>query len=142
MKQDNTFKLMEMLFKVSRLMKAEMSYSNDLTYLSILQIQALFFVNQNEKTSMGDVAQYFHIELPSATNLINKLCEQDFITRFEDQQDRRLVMVKLTNEGKTLLDKAIQEHKKKLEKTLSFLSAKEKSELLIILQILNSRLQK
>ena len=142
MKQDNIIELMEMIFKVSRQMKSEMSYSNDLTHLSVLQIQALFFINQKEKVTMGDIAQYFHIELPSATSLVNKLFDQNLIKRSEDQLDRRLVMIMLTSEGKKLFEQATRDRQKKVKKTLSFLSTSEKSALLTILQTIYSRLQK
>jgi MarR family transcriptional regulator, organic hydroperoxide resistance regulator len=142
MKEDNIIELVEMLFKISRLMKEEMSYTNKLTHLSVLQIQTLIFLNQNKKVSMSDIAEYFRIELPSATSLLNILCDQKLVKRYEDCEDRRLVMITLTSDGKTLLEQVIHERKKKLEKTLSYLSAKEKSELLTILNTLNKRLQK
>jgi DNA-binding MarR family transcriptional regulator len=140
MKEDTTNELLEILFKISRRMKEEMSYTCNLTFLSVLQIQTLIFINQSQKVSMGDIAGYFGIELSSATSLINKLSKKKLIKRDEDQQDRRLVMIVLTNEGKKLLERAILERKKKLEKTLSYLSAKEKNELLTIFKTLNSKL--
>lgn len=91
---------------------------------------------------MGDVAEYFHIELPSATSLLNKLCDQKLVERHEDENDRRLVMISLTNEGKKLLQQAMNQRRKKLEKTLSYLSEKEKNELLNIMKTLNNKLQK
>jgi DNA-binding MarR family transcriptional regulator len=142
MTEDNTVELVELLFKISRLMKEEMSYTNNLIHLSILQIQTLIFLNQNKKTSMSDIAEYFRIELPSATSLINKLCDQKLVKRYEDVADRRLVRITLTNEGKELVDLAICQRRKKLEKVLSYLSEKEKFELSRILQTLNTRLQK
>ena len=138
----NTFELVDLLFKISRLMKEEMSFTNKLTHLSILQIQTLIFLNQNKKNSMTDIAEYFHIELSSATSLLNILCDQKLVKRFEDHEDRRLVIVTLTDKGKTLLKQVICERKKKIEKTLSYLSKKEKKELLNILVTLNNKLQK
>jgi DNA-binding MarR family transcriptional regulator len=144
MKRDTTMDLVETFFKVFRLMKQEMSYTNNLTHLSILQIQALFFLKQNaeKKVTMGDIAEYFHIELPSATSLLNKLCEQKFVERQSDDKDRRLVIIVLTPQGKALLEKAMSERRGKLEKTLSYLSEKEKLDLLKIFKTLNDKLQK
>ncbi|TRZ47982.1 MarR family transcriptional regulator [bacterium] len=142
MTEVNTFELVDLLFKISRLMKEEMSYTNKLTHLSVLQIQTLIFLNQNKKISMTDVAEYFHIELSSATSLLNILCDQKLVKRYEDPEDRRLVIVTLTDKGKTLLKQVICERKKKIEKTLSYLSKKEKKELLNILVTLNNKLQK
>ena len=142
MKKDKTVELVEMLFKITRLMKSEMSYTCHLTHLSVLQIQTLFFLKQNQKTSMGDIAQYFRIELPSATSLINKLSAQKLITRYADPLDRRLVMLTLTNEGKTLLEQAMAQRRKKLEKILSYLSEPEKLQLLSIFKTLDNKLAK
>lgn len=142
MKPDNTFDLMEMLFKISRLMKEKMSFRNDLIHLSVLQIQTLVHLSQNEKVSMSDIAQHFLIELPSATSLINKLVDQDLVKRYEDQQDRRLVMITLTETGKIMFEQAMSQRKKKFEKILSYLSAKEKQDLLSIFKTLDNKLQK
>jgi DNA-binding MarR family transcriptional regulator len=142
MKKDSTTELMEMLFKISRLMKQEMSYTNNLTHLSILQIQALIFVNQHTKVSMSELAKNFRIELPSVTSLVNKLCEQKLVERYEDPEDRRLVMIILTTDGKKLLEQAILARRKKIEKLLSYLSVGQKSELLSILKTFNTILQK
>ena len=141
MKQDNTVEIMEMMFKISRLMKQEMSYTNNLMHLSMMQIQTLIFIHKNENTSMSHIAEYFRIELPSATSLVSKLCEQKLIHRVDDPADRRLVRITLTGEGKTLLERAQRERKKKIEKLLSYLSFHEKSELLTILHALNNKLQ-
>lgn len=129
------------MFQVFRRMKEKMSYTNSLTHLSILQIQTLIFLNKNKKVSMSDIAGYFRIELPSATSLLNKLYEQKLVERHEDEQDRRLVMITLTDEGKTLLKQAMCERKKKIEKILSYLSKKERLDLLAILETLNNKLQ-
>jgi len=141
MTEVNTFELVDLMFKTFRLMKDEMSFTNNLTHLSILQIQTLIFLKQNKKNSMSDIAQYFHIELPSATSLLNKLCDQKLVERYEDENDRRLVMISLTDEGKKLLQQAMNQRRKKLEKTLSYLSEKEKNELLNIMKTLNNKLQ-
>jgi DNA-binding MarR family transcriptional regulator len=139
---DNTFELVEMVFNISRLVKGEMSYTNNLTHLSMLQIQTLIFLNYHKKTSMSDIAQKFRIELPSATSLINKLCEQKLVSRHEDEKDRRLVLITITPDGSNLLEQAIAERRKKLAKVLSYLSEAEKTQLLTILNTLKNSLQK
>lgn len=141
MKPDNKIELVEMIFKVSRLMKQEMSYTNNLIHLSILQIQTLIFLSKNKKVSMSDIAGYFRIELPSATSLLDKLHDQKLVLRLADEQDRRLVMITLTDEGKKLLKVAMCERRRKLEKILSYLSIKERSDLSSIINTINSKLQ-
>jgi len=143
MNEDNTVEsIKEVLFKITRQMKGKMSYTKNLTHLSHLQIQTLIFIKKNQKVSMTDIAKYFCIELPSVTSLLNKLSDRKLIIRYEDEQDRRLVMVTLTDSGKILLKQARREQHEKLNEVLSCLSKKEKNDLLLILQTLHTRLQK
>lgn len=142
MTKDVTVELVELLFATSRLMKEEMSYTHDLTHLSILQVQTIIFLHQHGNVTMSDIATYFHIELPSATSLLNKLCDHKLVARHGDPSDRRLVRISLTLKGKAMLERVMRDRKKKLEKMLSYLSVKEKSELLHILETLSNKLQK
>ena len=142
MEKDNTIELVELMFKVFRSMKEKMSYTDKLTHLSVLQIHTLIFLKHNKKNSMSDIANYFHIELPSATSLVNKLCDQKLVKRYEDEKDRRLVMIALTEGGEALLKQVMCERKKKIKKILSYLSIKERKDLSTILVTLNNKLQK
>jgi DNA-binding MarR family transcriptional regulator len=142
MKEDSNGELVEMIFKVARLMKGEMSYTNNIIHLSILQIQTLIFLSKNTRVSMSDIAEHFNIELSSATSLLNKLYEQKLVVRHEDGQDRRLVIITLTETGKALLKQAMCERRKKLEKILAYLSEKERLDLSAIIKSLHNRLQK
>jgi DNA-binding MarR family transcriptional regulator len=64
------------------------------------------------------------------------------VERSADQKDRRLVMITLTSTGKELLERAMSQRKKKLEKILFYLSDKEKIDLLKIFKTLDVKLQK
>ena len=141
MKTNTTDKLIEEMFGMFRHMRSEMSFTNNFIHLSILQIQALMFISHNEHVSMSDLADYFRIELPSATSLVNKLCEQKLVNRYEDLKDRRLVRIGLTEDGKKLTEEAMCHRRKKVEKMLSYLSEKEKTELMSILKTLSTKLQ-
>jgi len=142
MNTDNTNELAEAMFQVFRLMKEEMSFVTNVTHLSILQIHTLIFLCHSKEVTMSDIAEHFHVELPSATSLLNKLCDQKLVKRTADENDRRLVKVSLTNQGKVLLKQVMKERKVKLEKVLSYLSVQERKDLLTILKTLQSRLQK
>jgi DNA-binding MarR family transcriptional regulator len=143
MKTKKSLELTVLIFTVFRLMKQQMSFSDDLIHLSILQTQALIFLNQNgnKKISMSDMAEYFHIELPSATSLVNKLVDQQFISRHADPSDRRLVLITLTDVGKDMLGQAMNQRRTRVEKMLSYLSEQEKVQLHNILSSLVTKLQ-
>lgn len=142
MKSNTTFEqLADMIFHITRLMKHKMSFTSELASLSIQQIQTLIFISHHEKVTMSDIAEYFHIELPSATSLLNKLYDQKLVRRLEDEKDRRLVLITLTNKGKDLEKIANRKRREKLRKVLSYLPEKEQSDLLNILKTLYTKLE-
>src|SRR5476651_2068641 len=92
-------KFFEVMFKNSRLLRDKINYSSDITQLSMLKVQTISLLKRNYSIHMGEVADYFHIELPSATSLLNKLVTLQLVKREQDSRDRRLVRVTLTDEG-------------------------------------------
>jgi DNA-binding MarR family transcriptional regulator len=143
MKSSDTTELIETMFKVAHHLKDKMSFKSNLKHLSILQIRALHYINcSGKKVSMTDIADHFSIELPSATSLINKLCDQKLVERVADKNDRRLVLIMLTGSGKKLLEKAMVQRKENIEELLLYLSAKQKSDLLSIFKTLNNGITK
>lgn len=128
------------MFQISRLLKEKMSFSSKMVHLSMLQIHTLIFLNQNENVAMSDIADSFHIELPSATSLVNKLFEMKLVERSEDRHDRRIVRISLTDEGIKLMKTVRREQREKIETILSYLPEKERMQLLHILKTLHSKL--
>src|SRR5256885_7713936 len=96
-------KFIEVMFKSSRLFREGMHYSSNIAQLSFLQIQALAYLKYHNNAQMSEVAEHFRIELPSATSLLNKLVTLQLVKRLQDEKDRRLVRVVLTNEGLNIL---------------------------------------
>jgi DNA-binding MarR family transcriptional regulator len=139
---DVSLELVEEMFAIARLMKEEMSCTNDQFHVSMLQIQALRFLDRNPGSTMSDLAKHFLIELPSATSLANRLVGDGWVRRQEDPDDRRVVKLALTEKGQTMLRTGMDRHRKKLAEILSYLSDGEKSDLLAILRVLSGKLRK
>ena len=139
--KDVTLELVEMIFKVTQLMKKEITSDNKKATLSAPQFYTLMLINRRENISMSEVASDFHIELPSATSMINKLSKLGLVRRIEDENDRRLVRLTLTKKGKMVLRKATNQRKNKLKGFLSQLSDDNKLKLLSVLQSSIEKLQ-
>lgn len=125
----NNSTLIDKTFSFLRCMKGQMSLQNDVMNLSMIQLQALIFIKQNPETPMKAVAEYLKVELPSATSIIEKLVKLSFIKRETDKDDRRLVLLNLTDKGRQLLEEATKERAKNMEKIFTYLSEKDKEEL-------------
>ena len=89
---------------------------------------------------MNEIAKHFGISKPTATTLLDKLIEMKLAKRTADEEDRRIIQVSLTTKGTEFMKKAMEHRKKKMGLMLSFLSERDKKELLRILQTLSQRL--
>ncbi len=133
-------KFFEIIFKNSRLLRNKMNYSSGIAHLSILQIHTLSFLKHRKNAQMSEIAEYFQIEMSSATSLLNKLVKLQLVERQSDPSDRRLVRIVLTKAGETLLKKTMEEKIIHIEQMLSYLSDDEQQELLRLLEKLNNRI--
>lgn len=130
--------LSDAIYNFTRMMKEGAIRELGASRLTLLQLKALIFIEKKESARMKEIAENFHVEMPTATSLVNKLCATGLARRKADKSDRRIVKLELTSEGKELLEQAKSAYKKKIDKTLSYLSTAEKESLLIILQKLQN----
>jgi len=134
MKDEINNEITETIFKFLKCMKPTMSYDSKTFHLTMVQFEALILLKKTKDVQMSDISDYFSITMPSATALINKLIKMKFVQRKDDVKDRRVVKISLTAYGEKLLDEAMHQRKKKINKALSYLSSKDKKDLLRILQ--------
>lgn len=137
-----TTQLAEVIFKASRMMREHMGFKSEVGNLSMLQLQALIFIKQHPSAHMREIANNFKIELPSATSLVDTLSKASLVERESDSNDRRVVKIILTEQGKALLKKAVKMRTKKIATVLSYLSTEDKNDLLRIMQKLLENLEK
>ncbi|HVZ11655.1 MAG TPA: MarR family transcriptional regulator [Patescibacteria group bacterium] len=141
MKDDVNTQIMECFFQISRSLKGKMTYNTEIANLSLLQLYTLMFIKRSDRDiHMKDIAEYFAIELPTATSLLNKLDKLGLVARVIDREDRRNITVTLTTNGKKILAEAEKMHEKKLKKMLSYLSGGQKTSLLSILKTLSQQI--
>ncbi|MBN1648398.1 MAG: MarR family transcriptional regulator [Spirochaetales bacterium] len=56
----------------------------------------LFFLLRKEEANMGQIAEYLHCPLNTATGVVNRLVNKALILRSRDNTDRRIVRLRLT----------------------------------------------
>jgi DNA-binding MarR family transcriptional regulator len=74
--------------------------------LSLPQLKVLWFISKNPGTSVSSAAEDLAVTKASASDLIDRLVKRGFVRRVEDPQERRKVLLSLTNEGQNQLDEA------------------------------------
>ncbi|MEK7214770.1 MAG: MarR family transcriptional regulator [Chloroflexota bacterium] len=75
----------------------------DLFELTMPQCRTVLFLSESP-ASMGKLAAGLGMALPSATGVIDRMVEKGLVARFEDPEDRRVVLCGLTPQGKAMAD--------------------------------------
>ena len=68
--------------------------------LSITEIHTIEAIGMYAEKSMYEVAQILKITVGTLTTAINKLIKKEYVERKRIEEDRRVVLVKLTKKGK------------------------------------------
>ncbi|MBE6070872.1 MAG: MarR family transcriptional regulator [Clostridium butyricum] len=68
--------------------------------LSITEIHTIEAIGMYTEKSMSEVAQILKITVGTLTTAINKLIKKEYVERKRIEEDRRVVLVKLTKKGK------------------------------------------
>jgi DNA-binding MarR family transcriptional regulator len=79
------------------------------TGLSMPQFSVMMQLHHRGNCAVGDISERFDITNAAASQLVDKLVQSGFIKREEDPQDRRAKMLNLTDKGRDLIQRGIEE---------------------------------
>ena len=71
--------------------------------LTMSQLRLMFLICRSEGRSVGELAEEMQVKPATLTGLADRLAAQALIERAHDQDDRRVVRVRLTEDGRALL---------------------------------------
>jgi DNA-binding MarR family transcriptional regulator len=114
-------------------------HSSGAAYLSGLDVTMQQFIvmkliGEKERPRMTDLADDLGVTLGNMTTMVERLIKHGYILRQDDPEDRRIVRVHLTAEGKNLIRKADERKKKTMEMILSKLSREDRQSLFKIME--------
>jgi MarR family transcriptional regulator, organic hydroperoxide resistance regulator len=78
--------------------------------LTLAQLKSLFFIAATDKTNFKKVAEALNVTPPNVTGIIDKLVEQGLVTRTENPEDRRIMILQATEKGHELLISLRESH--------------------------------
>lgn len=71
--------------------------------LTLAQLRLMYTLLVEGDQPMGDLAERLDVRPPTVTGLTDRLIKQDLIERVADPSDRRVVVVRLTDEGRSVI---------------------------------------
>lgn len=105
-----------------------------------LQLHILFRIYQNKNIQISQLAKQVKVHPSSLTKILDHLVKLDLVSRNYGKNDRRIVMVRLTENGSQLISQTIKKHSQSLTKYYVGFSEPELTSLLQLLEKLDRRI--
>jgi len=71
--------------------------------LTIAQVKSMFFIYNEGTVNFRQLAAAMKVTPSNVTGIIDRLVEQALVTRTENPEDRRMLMLRLTDKGEILM---------------------------------------
>lgn len=100
---DTAAELMETIPVIMQFIRTEMRGQREPS-LSVPQFRVLVFLARYPNSSLSELAEHLGVTRATASTMTNRLVQQGLVDRREDPQQRRQIMLKLTQIGSDRLE--------------------------------------
>ena len=129
--------LMQTSKAVQDCMRVEMSqYSLSITEFSVLEV-----LYKKGKQTIHQIGNSILISSGTMTYVIDKLEKRNLLSRHACVEDRRVIHVILTDDGKEMMDKIMPKHQEFVDSMFESLNKEEKELFVKLLKKLNKKVQ-
>jgi DNA-binding MarR family transcriptional regulator len=104
--------------------------------LSMSQFGVLFHLTRKRSSGVTDLGDHLGVTSAAASQLLERLVQQDLILRSEDPNDRRVKQIVLTDKGCHVLEEGIRARQDWLVDLAGILSDVEKEQIVAALNLL------
>jgi MarR family transcriptional regulator, organic hydroperoxide resistance regulator len=93
--------------------------------LSMAQFGILMQLHSRQQCGISDIGNRMEISNAAASQLVEKLVQNEFVERTEDPQDRRAKQLKLTDKGRALIETSLQARSRWMDDLIAVLTPEE-----------------
>ena len=86
--------------------------------LTMPQVRVLFLLLQEGPLRMSGLASTLDVSMSSATGLVDRLVDKEFVSRWPDPEDRRSVLCALTDDGREMAQSLLAARRHRWEERL------------------------
>jgi DNA-binding MarR family transcriptional regulator len=123
-----TLSLLDIVPRLNRWAEASVTRAAGDNRLSLRQLSALTMI-ESEKTTLGDVARRLMVTPAVVTGLIDRLEKRGYVRRINSTDDRRRVLLALTDEGRAAAESVSNQLQKEMASALDGFSAADLEQL-------------
>lgn len=105
--------------------------------ISLPQYRALVILASKGPERLAELAEALSVNPSSATRLCDRLISKQLITRIQTSDDRRGVTLKLTTQGRSLVNDVTERRRQEIYRVISAIPEDERAHLVTALQALS-----
>lgn len=141
-KQHYIDQLLNTMGQLKKLLENQAHESHEERAATIMQFSALKFLKSTGNKTIGELAGYLRLSKSSATQLVERLVKAGFVTRVNDEIDRRVVRISITSIGEEHIGNLEKRYRDNMGKVFSKIPERDLQELIRIHTELIETLQK
>jgi DNA-binding MarR family transcriptional regulator len=93
--------------------------------LTIGQLKSLFFINNQGSTNVGKLAAALGVTPTNTTGIVDRLVKKGLVSRTEDAQDRRMLLLRATKKGEELVASLRERKRSHMSEILAYMNMDE-----------------
>ncbi len=95
--------------------------------LTIAQLKSLFFISNQGSTNLGGLAAALGVTSTNTTGIIDRLVKQGLVSREENPENRRMLLLRVTGKGEELVARLRERRRGYLSEVLGRMTRDELS---------------
>lgn len=105
------------------------------------QFIALQWLFEHGDMTIGDLSNKMYLAFSTTTDLVDRMEKNELVVRIREEQDRRVVRIKLLKEGERIIEEVIQKRQEYLQNVLSEFSEEEVEQFSFLLEKLHTNMK-
>lgn len=105
------------------------------------QFVALQWLFEHGDMTIGDLSNKMYLAFSTTTDLVDRMEKNELVVRVREEQDRRVVRIKLLKEGERIIEEVIKKRQDYLETVLEDFSADEVEQFSFLLEKLHTNMK-
>jgi len=97
--------------------------------VNMSQLKAMTAFSEDSLLSMGELCKMANIKMPSMTEVVDRFEKEGILERIRNNEDRRVVKVKMTAKGKKMHKEVLKRRADELTKIFGVLTTKDRTKL-------------
>lgn len=105
------------------------------------QFIALQWLFEHGDMTIGDLSNKMYLAFSTTTDLVDRMEKNELVVRIREEQDRRVVRIKLLKEGERIIEEVIKKRQDYLENVLANFSEEEAAQFSTLLEKLHTNMK-